>query len=81
MRFCKSDDKSGSVVQKHDEDDERYRYSDQPEQYGHRFSPFFLGLTIDRSGRDVGFLFSPSPVAKAAAFSGGERRREGADEQ
>jgi hypothetical protein len=68
-----------SVVQQHDEKDQRNRNSDEPKQNRHGVSPFvFEGSAVNRRG--VGLL-APGAVAKSAALCGGERRRERAYEK
>jgi hypothetical protein len=72
-------DTSCSVVQEHDENDQRNRNSDEPKQDRHVVSPFiFEGLAVDRGGVS---LLAPCAVAKYATLGGGERRRERADEK
>ena len=70
---------SGSVVQEHDENDQRNRNSEEPKQDRHDVSPFvFEGLAIDRGGGVS--LLPPGAVAESATFGRGERRGERADE-
>src|ERR1700733_13892036 len=69
--------KGGSVVQQHDQDDQRDGYSQQPQKnrHGSLLSLFGVGLELTAQ-RSV----APGSIAQAAAFGSRQRGREGADE-
>src|ERR1700733_781486 len=70
---------SRSMVQQHDENDQRNRNSDKPKQNRHGVSPFvFKWLAVNCGGVR---LLAPGAVAKSATLGGRERRRERADEK
>src|ERR1700738_4172931 len=64
-----------SVMQQHDQDDQRYRYSKQPQKNRHKmFLSFAVLLTKPCS-------FAPSTVAQPPALGRRQRCRESTDEQ